>query len=219
MHITPQNRFPLFAQHLPANPVIVEAGAFIGTDTLSLARYFPTSSIHAFEPVPAIFEQLFHATHGFSSIRTYKYALSNTTGTQAFYLAQNPQKPDRLCQAGSLCQPKERLARSPITYPSTIEVPTITLDAWAQAYSIDHVDFLWLDLQGAELAALQNCPTLLTTVKLIYVEVHFIEAYQGQPLYSTVHTWLTSQGFCLIGKDFLDESRWFFGNALYAKNH
>jgi FkbM family methyltransferase len=217
MLITPKNKVDLFKHYLPNNPIIVEAGAFKGNDTLQLAKHFPAGTVHAFEPVPAIFGQLRSATQAVPNIITYNYALSTHTGSTIFYVAQNPKRPDVVCQAGSLCQPKERLIHSPITYPTTIEVATITLDAWAQHYQYNRIDFLWLDTQGHELAIMQASPHILAQVKLIYLEVHFIEAYQEQPPYSYVHAWLEKQGFTCIGKDFENEHTWFFGNALYAR--
>lgn len=46
------------AQFLPPNPIIIEAGAHIGRDTKKMARQWPNAHIHAFEPVPALFEIL-----------------------------------------------------------------------------------------------------------------------------------------------------------------
>ena len=45
-------------QFLPKNPVIVEAGAHIGRDTLKMHAIWPQATIHAFEPVPPLFKQL-----------------------------------------------------------------------------------------------------------------------------------------------------------------
>jgi len=217
MLITSKNKFTLFKQYLPDAPIIVEAGAFTGNDTLQLAKHFPAGTIHAFEPVPAIFEQLCSATQETPNIITHNYALSSQTGSSTFYVAQNPKRPSIVCQAGSLHQPKERLIHSPITYPTTIDVATITLDTWAQQQALPSIDFLWLDAQGHELAIMHASPRMLAQVKLIYTEVHFIEAYQGQPLYKDLHSWLENQGFTCIGKDFTNEQLWFFGNALYAR--
>jgi FkbM family methyltransferase len=217
MLITPKNKFNLFKQYLPENPIIVEAGAFTGNDTLQLAKHFPAGTIHAFEPVPSIFDQLAAATQTTPNIVTYNYALSSGTGSSTFYVAQNPKHPNKACQAGSLHQPKERLIHSLITYPTTMNVATATLDAWAKEHNVNAIDFLWLDTQGHELAIMQASPHILAQVKLIYTEVHFIEAYQRQPLYKDLHAWLENQGFTCIGKDFENEQAWFFGNALYAR--
>src|SRR6266487_2479433 len=46
------------ARRLPARPVIVEAGAHNGSDTVVLARLRPGAFVHAFEPVPRLFQEL-----------------------------------------------------------------------------------------------------------------------------------------------------------------
>jgi len=218
MIITPDNFLPLLKQHLPDNPVIIEAGAFNGKDTKKLSQYFPTGIIHAFEPVPEIFKELTLQTENIPNILRYQVALSTQTGSTTFYLAEHPKKPGKICQAGTLLKPKERLAKSPITYPREISVPTITLDAWSKKYDINRINFMWLDLQGHELAVLQASPTILKTVQLIYIEVNFIQAYENQPCYDEINAWMAFNGFSPIARDFESTYEWFFGNVLYARN-
>jgi len=83
-----------------------------------------------------------------------------------------------------------------------------------------------LDLQGSELDVIMASPIILNTVKAIYTEVEFIEAYKGQHLYTDVKNFLESQGFKIIAKDFTNEEaetkkidigqKW-YGNILFAK--
>lgn len=218
MMITLENFFPLLKKYLPEKPLIIEAGAFNGRDTKRLSIQWPHGTIHAFEPVPEIFAELCSQTASYPNIHPYQVALSNATGSMLFYSAEHPKHPGKICQAGTLLKPKDRLAHSPITYPKTMRVPTITLDAWAIQHGIDHVDFLWLDLQGHELAALQGASKLLKRVTAAYLEVNFIEAYEGQPTYQAIDKWMRLQGFNPIAKDFSDEKKWFFGNILYRRN-
>ena len=69
------------------------------------------------------------------------------------------------------------------------------------------VDFLKLDIQGAELMVLRSATTTLARTAVIHCEVEFSPIYQGQPLYPEVQTFLNSEGFELIdllwsGKDY-----------------
>ncbi|BDC34117.1 hypothetical protein Noda2021_00750 [Candidatus Dependentiae bacterium Noda2021] len=203
--------------YLPVNPIIVEAGAFDGTDTKKMAALWPEGCVHAFEPVPENAHLLAANTTHVENIVRHSVALSNHTGTENFHLAKNPQKMEKPCQAGSLLAPKDRLEASPMVYKEVIQVPTITLDAWAQHNDIDHVDFLWLDLQGHELSVMKASPQIMSTVKAIYTEVHFIDAYHGQSSYSELKQYLESLGFSMIARDFDEPPTWFFGNALFVK--
>lgn len=205
--------------YLPDNPVIIEAGAFHGYGTVIMAQNWPQAVIHAFEPVPDIFAKLEAKTRTRAQVQCYQLALSDTMGSAVFHLAEKPEKPGIPTQAGSLLRPKERLSWSPMVYQQDIEVKTITLDEWANQHNKEHIDFLWLDLQGHELAALKGAIHLLQTVTVVYTEVHFIEAYDQQPLFEEVSEWLQNQGFSLVAQDFTDQISWFFGNAVFIRQN
>lgn len=207
----------LIKPYLPKNPVLLEAGAFKGEDSLYMARLFPTASIHLFEPVPELFALLAQNTQKLSTVQCWQLALSDHSGITHFYVAEKKEKPGIPTQAGSLLSPKERLLASSIIYPRTIEVPTITLDTWAQQHNIDRLDFLWLDAQGHELAILKGGERILKNVTALLVELHFIQAYENQPLAHEIIDWLTAQGFSMIARDYTDQPRWFFGNGLFLK--
>lgn len=215
--ITSREIYKTVAPYLPKNPIIVEAGAFIGHDTLRMAQYWPQANIHAFEPVPELFEKLQEKTKNYSTIVCHNLALSDTTGTATLYVAQKPNNPEKTTQASSLHKPTGRLAHSPITYPHTIEVSITTLDDWAKKNNVDHVDFLWLDMQGHELAALHGVQRLLPSVKAIFTEANFIQGYEGQPLAHEVIAWIEQQGFIEIARTFANETDWFFGEVLFVK--
>ena len=102
-------------------------------------------------------------------------------------------------------------------YKKTINVPTITLDDWAQKNNVTHIDFMWLDVQGHALHILKAAPQLLKTIKILFVEVEFIQAYENQYQYNDVKTWLEQNGFVEIGRDFENTNKWFYGNALFRK--
>lgn len=207
----------ILKQFLPENPVIVEAGAYDGRDTQKMVAQWPQCTIHAFEPLPEIFERLEKNTMHLSHVHRYPIALSNHIGTAHFYISERPEKPGIASQAGSLHAPKERLKKSPLIFPRTTYVPTITLDEWACEHAIRSVDLLWLDTQGHELAIMQASPKILQTVRVVLAEVPFSENYEGQPSYEGVVEWMTSHGFEHIGRDFEDMEKSFFGNALFVR--
>jgi 2-O-methyltransferase len=215
--IITKNIFPVLEKLLPAQATIIEAGAFDGKDTKKLSALFPDAKIHAFEPVPEIFEELTQQTKSYTNIYRHQIALSNKIGNATFYIAENPKKPGKICQAGTIMIPKDRLQRSAIIYPKTITVPTTTLDQWAIENNIKKADFIWLDLQGHELAVLMAGLQMIKTANLIFLEVNFIEAYHGQPTPQEINHWLACQGFKPVARDFADENQWFFGTILHQR--
>ncbi len=204
-------------QFLPDNPVIVEAGAFDGNDTRKMALQWPNGIIHAFEPVPEIYERLLKNTSMLPNVHHYPLALSDHTGKSEFYISEKPSKPGVASQAGSIHKPKERLSYSPIIFPRMTTVQTITLDQWADENGVSAIDLLWLDTQGHELAILQAAPKMISSIKVILAEVSFIESYEGQPLYEDVVAWMAKHGFEQVGCDFADTNQTFFGNALFVR--
>ncbi len=205
-------------QYLPNNPIILEAGSFNGSDTIRMGRMWPLGYIHAFEPVPELFQKLTQRISAYENIICYQYALSNHNGTAPFYISEKPDKPGIPSQAGSLMQPKERLKYSSLTFPRTIIVQTITLDAWASTYHVNHIDILWLDMQGHELAVLQASKFILKTVSVIFTEVSFIESYKNQPQLDEITEWLREYGFTCVGQDYVNQTDYFFGNRLFVKD-
>ncbi len=210
--------FDIVRKVLPKNPIIIEAGAFDGWDTMKMINIFPEATIHAFEPDPDNYTKLLLNTADKLNIFTYQLALSNSTGKATFYQSNDPNKTGNSI-SGSLLKPKEHLNLSKMQFNSTVEVNTITINDWAKKNNITHADFLWFDMQGTELHALKAGLDILKTVKVIYTEVLFVEAYAGQYLYHDLRVWLEGHGFKLVAKDFedSDKSRW-FGNIIMVRD-
>jgi FkbM family methyltransferase len=213
----PHQTITILKQFLPDNPIIVEAGAFDGNDTKKMAKQWPAGIIHAFEPVPEIYERLVNNTQNITNVFRYPLALSDHNGNAEFYISERVTRPGIASQAGSLHKPKERLAHSPLIFPRTTTVNTITLDQWAQDNNIMHIDLLWLDTQGHEQAILQAAPHMIKNINVVLAEVSFIESYEGQPQYQAFVTWMNAHGFDYVGRDFQDMPTSFFGNALFVR--
>lgn len=204
----------LVKNYLPNNPIIIEAGAYNGDDSKSMALFWPDAQIHSFEPIPELYVTLKESVKNFSQIQTYCLAIGDYVGVGTMFVSENiPHIPS---QSSSLLEPKDHLLYSPVQFPRTIDVVVKTFDAWAQENSVDHVDFMWLDMQGYELNALKACPQILSTVKAILTEVEFVEAYKGQYLFDDVKTWLESQGFTMIA---INTSCGWFGDALFVRTN
>ena len=216
-NISSHEIYKTVAPYLPENPVIIEAGAFLGHDTLKMAQQWPQATIHAFEPVPELYLQLIERVKHVPTIICHNNALSNATGKALLHIAQKPDKPEKITQASSLHKPTGRLEYSPIIYPHTLEIATITVDDWAKKYNINHIDFFWFDMQGHELAALQGAQQMLKSVKALYTEVNFIHGYEGQPLAKEVIAWVEDHGFQELARTYTNETDWFFGEILFIR--
>ncbi|HCF29223.1 MAG TPA: FkbM family methyltransferase [Cyanobacteria bacterium UBA11049] len=125
-------------------------------------------------------------------------ALWNAPGKATLYINKDP-------GSSSLYPPNESYIQRyminslHMELVSRVEVEVTTLDSFCQAEKIDEIDFLQLDVQGAELRVLQGASRLLEdSVLAIKVEVEFTRLYKNQPLFSDVDVYLRNQGFTLF---------------------
>ena len=218
MNFKPHQTLDIIKPYLPNNPIVVEAGAFTGSDSIRMANYWPKATIHSFEPVSELFVSLQSKTIEYENIECYNLALSNNNGFGSLYLSIKPDKNNRITQASSLLTPKKFIQTSRISFPKTIPIQTTTLDSWAHKNAINHIDLLWLDTQGHELSILKASPSILQKTKIVHVEVATVERYHNQPLYSEVKTWLEENGFKELGRDF-DIQKRHFGNAIFLRSN
>ena len=182
-----------FVQFLPDNPVILEAGAHKGKDTVEMAKVWPRCIIHAFEPVPHIFKLLENNTRNLKNVHCYQLALGESKSSETLFVSSGASD-----GSSSLLRPKALLNNFPTVYfDKELLVNTITLDEWARDNGVIKIDLMWLDLQGMELKVLKSGSTILKTVKAIYSEVSSIEGYEGQNLYHELRAWLEKEGFHL----------------------
>ncbi|MNL50802.1 hypothetical protein D3C87_1738460 [compost metagenome] len=56
-----------------------------------------------------------------------------------------------------------------------------------------------MDIQGAELMALHGLERNISIVKLIHLEVEFMEIYKNQPLFEKINSFLKGKNFLLVG--------------------
>jgi FkbM family methyltransferase len=197
---------------LPNDPIIVEAGAHIGKDTLEMAEMWPKGKIFAFEPVPSLHEQLLAKTRTANNVRCYSVALSDLTGSATLYVSSGESD-----GSSSLLVPQEHLEEHPnVKFIETVRVETITLDQWTVNEGIDHVDFLWLDLQGHELAVLAASPRVLSSARAVHTEVSLKQTYKGVPLYPEFRLWLENKGFEVVREALPWRD---MGNVLLVRRH
>jgi FkbM family methyltransferase len=102
------------------------------------------------------------------------------------------------------------LVREAMRVERTEIVDVDTLDNVARKYHFAPIDFMKLNVQGAELAILKGASKVLPATLGLQVEVSFVESYIGRPLFADVDTFLRNCGFSyfdIIGQDYLGRER------------
>ncbi|MBI1218202.1 MAG: FkbM family methyltransferase [Rhodobacteraceae bacterium] len=174
---------------------IVDVGAVpAGTDAerfFMLLDHFPGSQIHGFEVDPDVCARL--NADARPGVRYHPHVLAAAAGHAVLNLTANP-----LCT--SLYPPNAAFlapyrAAALAERIGTREVATIRLDDFLAAERIGPVDFIKLDVQGAELDVLRGAQAALGAVSALLSEVEFVALYEGQPLFGDVCRYLGTLGF------------------------
>jgi protein O-GlcNAc transferase len=99
---------------------------------------------------------------------------------------------------GSLYPPNTDLLKR---FHNLNELVTLVAEHPVQTYRLDDtpnlekMDFLKMDVQGAELDVLKHAPRLLKTCLVAQLEVEFVELYKTQPLFADVDLYMRNHGF------------------------
>jgi FkbM family methyltransferase len=200
--------------HRNAAITIFDIGACEGEDSVRYARLFPRSTVYAVEPIPANVERT-QATverYGATNVRILPFALADSRGRARMFVSTG-HPPDRAESEGwdygnkssSLLKPDRHLEVHPwVRFDEVIEVETRTLADVCADCHVEQVDFIHMDVQGAELKVLDGLGPLLDGVTAIWLEVEAVPLYLGQPLKDDVEDYLRARGFDL-SKDTVDE--------------
>ncbi|HEX9659951.1 MAG TPA: FkbM family methyltransferase, partial [Rhodothermales bacterium] len=178
------------------------------------ARLFPNGTIYAVEPLPANVARM-HATirrHRVSNVRVIPVALSDTTGSAPFHVSSGHPEDRAVSEdwdygnkSSSLLSPDLTKEVHPwIRFDNVIEVRTATLADICEEVGVGRIDFIHLDVQGAELKVLAGAGDLMDHVTGVWLEVERIPLYRDQPLASDVERFLRGRGFSKI-KDTVGE--------------
>jgi len=190
-----------------------DIGACEGLSSVRYKYMFPNATIFAFEPVPNNFKLVKKNQEKFNleNFHPYKLGLSNKKGNATFYISsgkpENKEKPDDNSvdfgnKSSSLFKPGKTKEIHPwLKFKETITIETETLDNFCKNENISSVDFIHMDVQGAELMVLEGAENMLKGIKSIWLEVERIALYKNQALKKDLELFLEENDFiCVINK-------------------
>ena len=158
-----------------------------------LVEHFPGSKVIAFEVDEELCKRLNKESD--VNITFYPVALGKTEETRDFYETNHP-----MCS--SLYKPEQSIIDrynnlEVAQLKSTGKIDTVSLDNFIGEHNIEPVDFVKIDIQGAELDVFQGGEKVLKDTIAIVTEVEFIPVYENQPLFADVSHYLLKQKFLL----------------------
>jgi FkbM family methyltransferase len=135
-------------------PVIIDCGANMGVSVLFFAKEYPKAKIIAFEPETAIYQVLQNniASFHLTNVELHCKAVWDSVTTLEFMTDHG--------MGGSVT--------NTFSNQASTKVETVRL----ADYLNQRVDFLKLDIEGAEYTVLKDCEPLLKNVQHIFVEYH-----------------------------------------------
>ena len=141
-------------------PTIIDGGANIGLSILYFKQLYPDSHIVAFEPDTKVFKILDNNVNkfNFSNVELVEKALWSSE-TVLEFMSEG-------ADGGRVTQTESGFEK--------YQVSTIRL----RDYLKQSVDFLKLDIEGAETEVLKDCEDLLTSVENLFIEYH---SFVNQP--------------------------------------
>ncbi len=133
--------------------VVFDVGANVGEWSLAALKHLPEATVHAFEIAPATALKLVQNTDGVSErLVINRSGLSDVKGD--FTLYYTPESDT----ASSLVAKAMEVAASNhgFTQIQELKVPVTTGDDYIRQYDLPRIDFLKIDVEGAELSVLNG---------------------------------------------------------------
>ena len=189
--------------------VVFDIGSRDGVQAIEFSRQFPEAHIVAIECNPNTLDRCRRNIATSSRITLIDKAVNSYSGRCVFYPI-DPLKTTTTWKDGNPGASSLFVANG--EYPvetyvqDKVEVDCVRLDDLCKQHHIHAIDIIWMDLQGAELLALQSAGDLLDKVRYIYTEVSHRPIYEGQCLFDDVEAFLNARGFRRCTK--IDTTRW-----------
>lgn len=144
-------------------PYILDLGSHQGFSLFYFKALYPKAHIIGFEPDPenCIIAEDNMRRNNFRDVEVLPYAVAAEAGTQRFFL------PCNASMAGSLTTRWDHLSKE-VAPMREIEVPCVPLSRYLQR----DIDYLKMDIEGAEYEVLQEAASCLYRVKYLFCEYH-----------------------------------------------
>jgi FkbM family methyltransferase len=169
--------------------VAVDGGAATGDWTRQFKAIWPDAQVVCVEPRDDAQGALKALASEMKGIHVAQTLLSATEGTVEFHVnkEQSSILGDFAATAG--------VASASTGTGNAVPTPATTLDALVRRLGLPDPDLIKLDLQGAELMALEGATRCLQSAQAVLLEVSFLQFMKGIPLVGEVVPYMTARGF------------------------
>ncbi|AFY81364.1 FkbM family methyltransferase [Oscillatoria acuminata] len=147
--------------------IIFDIGANIGQTSIKLAKKFPNSEIHCFEPVQKTFEELEANVKPYKNIHPYCLGFGKKKEKKEIYIYSK--------SVLASCIPKSPVISSRKSCAvATLELETI--DDYCHKHQISSIDLLKVDTEGFDFEVIQGAQELIENkrINFIYFEFFYV---------------------------------------------
>jgi FkbM family methyltransferase len=157
---------------------IFDVGAHIGQSATFYKSTFKNSNIYSFEPFQNSFEILKRLN--LTDFKPYNLGLSDEKGVESFY--SNKGSPTNSLLSLSLSAKETWGGIEGLSQVERVDCEFTTLDDFYDENSVEFIDFLKIDVQGAEFRVLKGAHKALyeKRIGVIQLEVILGDTYTGQ---------------------------------------
>lgn len=165
----------LFEQHIKKGDVVLDIGANIGYFSLLAAKLVgDKGEVYSFEPEPRNYKYLMKNAklNGYDNITAFQKAVSDKTGKINLFICPYDSGHHTIKQFKGIKDYKPELADQ----KESVEVDTVKLDDFFKKLG-KPIDFIKLDVEGAEVLALKGMDTVLRKNKDIKLICEFFPLF------------------------------------------
>lgn len=173
-----------------------------------------------FEPNPVIFEKLIKNISSNPNALAFGYCVGEENKNVVLHESNNAGQSSSILPLGT-----HKDVHPDVHYVNDIRVEMVRMDTFFQGRGVilgnkpisflDEIDFLNIDIQGAELMALKGMGDYIKQFKAAYLEVNKAHLYEGCALVEEIDEYLSQYGFERVETLWAGDTNW--GDALYVK--
>lgn len=174
--------------------VVYDIGAAQGIVSGCLGKLINVSEVHAFEPIPNVFQILQSNMKPFPKVSCHNVALGEAEGTALMQISKRSNSSSLL--------PIAELHRS--QFPGTevckeIQIPVVRLDEYVEQNNLETPTLIKIDVQGFEKAVLYGAIETVSKSKYCVLEMSLQSLYEGSPLFDEIYRLMCDLDFQLTG--------------------
>lgn len=182
---------------IPESGIVFDVGANRGT-WLDLVRlHHKNVIVHAFEPVPYLCKKYLQR-YRTDTVHIHQKALSHTCGEAKLYYYS---KADGL--GGLVFHP---WIETEVGKPQELIVRLDTVDTFCEQNGIDRIEFMKIDVEGAELSVIQGAQRMIAEHRIAKLQFEYNNTFKDAGVtLRQLYEYLTSQGYSIyrISPDYL----------------